>query len=269
MNPDDLRNLEPQFEEQEAEPPTSEAQEESAGGDPTEEQAPPEQEPVTYSLPGDLELDENQAAGLAEFYRWASDNPETVRAMDSYFAGESELVPRQKEPDPEPEPEIDYDDLDPAVAERLKRIDALEEEVRGLSTSQQASQMKTAQAVITQATEQFQTKYDLDDDTLEKVLQTTARLQILPGLAENSQDSIAAAAEAFETAYWATPELRQREIDRRVQAADEDAKRRRKASALNGSSGSIPRTNPDTDGDSRAAMVADLRAAMEEGSLGG
>ena len=98
-----------------------------------------------------------------------------------------------------------------------------------------------------------------------------AALQIVPTLmARNGGNAAEATKQALETAMWATPAFRekflQNQVDQYAQTVEQTAEKKRKASALAGSSGSVPRTapaqRPMTKAEREQAMIREVAEAM-------
>ena len=112
---------------------------------------------------------------------------------------------------------------------------------------------------------------DFTPQDIDALVNQVATLQIVPSLMKKHAGNAAAAmSEAMETALWATPQFRDRaiqsQIDQFAQTTEQTAQKKRKASALSGSSGSVARTAPDarpmTKAEREQAMIREVANAM-------
>jgi trans-aconitate methyltransferase len=112
---------------------------------------------------------------------------------------------------------------------------------------------------------------DFTPQDIDALVNQVATLQIVPSLMKkHSGNAAAAMSEAMETALWATPQFRDRaiqaQIDQFAQTTEQTAQKKRKASALSGSSGSVARTAPDarpmTKAEREQAMIREVANAM-------
>lgn len=112
---------------------------------------------------------------------------------------------------------------------------------------------------------------DFSANDLDVLVNQVASLQIVPALMKKHFGNAAAAmSEAMETALWATPQFRDRaiqaQIDQFAQTTEQTAQKKRKASALSGSSGAVARTAPDarpmTKAEREQAMIREVANAM-------
>jgi hypothetical protein len=228
-------------------------------------------------------LSNEEAQSLRDFYRWARQNPQHIQAFDAYLSGQAQIVPLGQQPPQSPvggqsaqagrdsQPAADpYEDLEPVVAERLREIDQIKERQLAWEREQQQQQFVVAQRAVGEGQTRFQQKMGLSDDEIETLAQEAAGLGMLPHMIQQTGDIVSAVEQTLETAYWRSPEWRSRELQRQVAQQQNDAKRQRKASSLSGSSGSVPRTSPEpsTAAERRDAMVAEIRQAQQDGSLG-
>lgn len=124
-------------------------------------------------------------------------------------------------------------------------------------------------AAISTAAESFRDAHGLSEAEMSQLMRETERLQILPAIASETDpfgqpkhNSISAATEAFDRVYWATPEFREREMAKVQGASAQDHRRQRRHAALGGTSGSVPRTNPEPKNQEEAfqQMVAELES---------
>lgn len=256
--------------EEETDEDEDQTDEGEGSGDTEGSTAPP---PVTNITIGERELPEDHVQNLLEFYDWARANPQAIAVFDAYLAGEVEMVQKgqKQEPEPEPEPEPDLEELisDPVLRREFENLRSwrreAEQQLQALNATREDEQRVQMQNAISDGTARFRDQYGLDDEQIRNLTAMVANGNVLGALVQQQGANADSVFSAFETAYWSTPEYREREVFRRM-ATDRQAKQRqRKAAALGGSSGSVPRTkDPKSPEERRAAMVADIRQAMEE-----
>lgn len=173
--------------------------------------------------------------------------------------------------------------IDPAAAQHMQ---ALQDRLDQMAASQQAQQQQVAQqqhqqqqailqAGLIAAKIEFQTKHGLTDADLDKVIQRTTSMQVIPGLiAQHPGDPKAAFVNGFEAAFYSDPQLRhaaiQREAAIEAERAAELARKKGRASSVGGNSGPVPRTAPArkplTPDQTTDAMAAEIEAAMANGA---
>jgi len=238
------------------------------------------------------EWEREQVEGLVEFYDWMAANPQAALDIDRYARGQARIAPledpaapqpqvQQVQP-PEPVDDSIYDDIDPAIAAKLRKIDELSASTQEIQERQQQAEqaqvqqvsqerMSQAQQAVRVGADNFATRMGLDPDTIQALQDEAAELEILPGLARQKGDFVAAVEESLEIAYWRNPKYRDQAIEARVNEQAQERKRTSKANALTGSSGSAPREAPQfdlaTEDGRRKAMVADLKASLNDGNL--
>jgi hypothetical protein len=294
--PDGAAEQEPEAEAQgegqdlgeQPDPAAAAAPEPPAGGQehpPAEgsEVAPPPSGPQRVRVL-DREFDEADAQALVEFYDWVRNNPQQAVAIDSYLRGQARLVPSDYDPagqaqvpagpstppaEPEPDP---LDDLDPAVAEvlreRLSKVDELSERLQTYEQSYEQAQARQWESQVSSAIQRGQetaaTKFGLSQDEVQELMGEAAGMNIVAPLLSQRGDPNAAVDEALEIAYWRSPKFREHALTKMALQEAESAKRQRKASALSGGSGSVPRTDktPSTSTDRRSAMVSEIAQAV-------
>jgi hypothetical protein len=248
-----------------------------------EGQQPPAEEPPAEGPRRvavlDREFDEHDARALVEFYDWVRQNPQQAMAIDSYLRGEAQLVPQgyqqsqpqqapqQQQAPPEPEHD-DLEDLDPALRDRLRRIDELEQRIQQYEQvsvqERQAQYQQQVAAAVQRGGQSAQQKYGLTEEEAQELLGEAAALNIVGPLAAQRGDPVVAVEEALEIAYWRSPKFREHALTKMAQQEAESAKRQRKASALSGGSGSVPRNQgaPSNPTDRRSAMVNEISQAL-------
>lgn len=183
----------------------------------------------------------------------------------------------------EPPPGLDLDD--PAIRTlyeqhlaQQQRVQNLEAFVQSQAQVQQANQAAQSTAMVRRASESFRQAHNLEQQDIEKLSNIAGRMQLIPALMSGTDpytglptrpDPLAAVERALEIAYFATPEYRDRENAAATARAKENATRKQRLAAVQGSSGSVPRTSPQpptNEQDRRSAMVRDM-AAMMDGSF--
>lgn len=251
---------------------------EGAGQDAPSASAPTDDDVIEWE---GRQLKRGEAKALVEFYDWARANPGAMQAFDAYLTGQYDLVPKGYVPQQQQqatgpiqqvqteEVEDPYEDLPPAVRDKLSKIDEYEQRFAALDQQQQVEQLAVAQTAVQKGTANFQTKFGLTDEDIAELSETTARMGILPNIARERGDMLTAVEEALEVAYWRTPKFRDLAFQRQQTEAAEDLKRQQRASALSGASGSTPRggTSPSNPSDRRVAMVNEITQAMRGGSI--
>lgn len=187
-------------------------------------------------------------------------------------------------------PPPDFDPSQYADPELARMVHDQQTALANLAAQQQAATQAQAQAQARQvqqeqarlqaeadiATAEFASTHGLDEATSQRLVQTAVSMQVIPSLyAKHGQDPRKAMNEALEIAYWTDPATRAQAIQSQVeqhlnQSADTDDKKRR-AAALSGAGGVVPRTPPAaqplTKDQREAAMISEIATAMN-GSLG-
>jgi hypothetical protein len=256
-------------------------QDDEAPGQPVVEEAPG---PDLIELDG-LQLRPEEASALKEFYEFAQENPQAMAGIDAYLSGDYVLTPAQQaqqmqaqQAPPngngyEPDEEDDWDDEDipPGVRARLDQMQAQMAQQQQVLISQQhvaqTAQQRAANEDIEMAASAYGDRRGLSEEEMSDLQNATGRLGVLPALvAKHNGNRIAALDEAFELAYWQTPEFRDREITRQAETSTKDRQRTTKAGKLSGSSGSQPREpqTPRTAEANREAMIAEIAQSMNE-----
>lgn len=196
----------------------------------------------------DVPVEDIQA--LLEFQAWSQQNPDKMKAFGQYLQGEAEFVVKQQQQQEQEQPQIDWDLIDPqfkAVYEaQQKQLEELAAAVQQQQAPVQQWQQKQIEDAIRQADEQIakatsqiteKFSLDLTPEEIEDLHNSTAALNILPGLREAIADPVEATATALEMAIFRTPKFREKIIGQQV--ASERAKdKRHLASTVSGTSGS-------------------------------
>lgn len=259
--------------------------------EPVEDQAPevepepePEPEPVTddaeFELPDGSKMSVGRLRELAALDHTFRSSPEIQRrvtdALQPSLGGEpaaapvgTVLPPSQAPAAVAPPPELDLEDpiaryvwtqtqAHAAEVQALKQtIDAQNETQRQLQANQAAVGLAAARNNVAQ-------RYGLNPDELAQVEQTAGRVANLQGLINEEGGSIErAAVRAMEVAIASDPQMRNRLIQPTESQADKT--RKTKLSALAGTSGSAPRTEPATPLSNKQkveAMAADIARAV-------
>lgn len=221
--------------------------------------------------PGELE-------GYIQLAEWAAQlTPEQQLAINNALTNPSMYIaPQQQQtqtpvPDPTPDPLVEEFGEDHPLIQRIKQLEANQQQVSQLSVEQQQRQMLENIAVGAQS---FRTRYeDLSDIELEQLQGAVAQSRIFPGFVQANNGDIAKGMEAaLDYAYWQNPAYREREIQKQYAKVEEqkkeEAARKRKASSVtstggNGASRTAP--PPKTNDDRWAAVAAGLGEAMNNG----
>ncbi len=243
---------------------------------PPEEPTPQEPTPPVEDL---LDIDgeklrREEARALLEFRKWAIEHPKEITEFSEYLDGKRTFAdPNAQQAQPPvapPEEEDDLADLPQGVRARLQELDLLREQVGGL-------QMQTFQDIrnrnlgaIEQAARAFQSKYGLNEATIEQLQAETARAGVFPAMVQSAGGDVERGAlDAFEAIYFRNPENRQRELDRITTANKGATDRQRKAGKLAGSGGTTPRAPESTKltpEQRQAAIIAEIAAHQRGGS---
>lgn len=169
--------------------------------------------------------------------------------------------------------------LDPAAAAHMQ---ALQDRLDQMAASQQQQQQQQAQvefnrqqsilqAGLIAAKDEFKAKHGLSDDDLNRVIDRTTQMQVIPGLIQRHVgDPKSAFVNGFEAAFYSDPVLRhaaiQREAAIEAERAAELTRKKGRASSVGASSGPVPRTAPArkplTSDQTVDAMAAEIEAAM-------
>lgn len=258
---------------------------EGAEGAPTPPAAEEPPAPDVFQINDELALTREEATNWAQFQQYLRDNPVVAARLQTALEAEEAAAttpptpPAAETPPTREIPEgIDLDD--PAIAalwnqhtatlDHIARLEATVQAHDQYVTNTSQQQMET---LLNQARVTFKEKHSLTEAEMQKVYDVTGRLQVLPALLSpvdpvtgtpRQIDPLSAMGEAFELARWNIPELREREMQLKVDEQKTDTKRKQKLSSLGGSSGSTPRTVPEpkTQAERREAMIAAVAAAQ-------
>jgi hypothetical protein len=256
---------------------TDEAPDESRSGGDADDSPQPAAAGLTV---GDRTLTSEQAEQALAVYDWASQlTPQHMQAINALLSGQYRLepvdAPAAQAAQPEPQVEDDLDELEPAVAQRIRDLEA---RLEAVTATQDNGEQERITAALQHGAQQFAAEYKLEPAEMERLEQAIVQYQSLTGHIRYTGDYAAGMRSALEQAYWADPELRSRALNAQiVEQAAKDAETRqqtsakkRKAGSLSGSGGSVPRTAPvpSTPQDKRAAMVAEIASVTGSGQAG-
>lgn len=256
------------------------------GGDGAEgAPAPPaaDPDPNLIEVADGLVMTKEEAASWANFQLYLRENPHVAEAvtaaLESAENPPAPTAPAPSAPTTREVPEgIDLDD--PAIAALWGQHTATLDHIARLEATVQAhdqyvnhSSQQQMESLLNQARATYKEKHNLSDEEMTRVYDVAGRLQVLPALLSpvdpltgtpRKADPLAAMQEAFEMARWSIPELREREMQLKVDEQKTTTKRKQKLSSLGGSSGSSPRTVPEpkTQSERRDAMIAAVAAAQ-------
>jgi len=189
-------------------------------------------------------------------------------------------------------PRVDPNDfLDPQLAQYVQQITAQQNAViaqqQQMLADYQAQQQQIAQSQYQQEHQRMLQQVEVGQNQfaelhpnftaqeIDFIASQAAALQIVPTLmARNGGNAAAATQEALETAMWSTPAFREKaiqsQVDQYAQTVEQTSEKKRKASALAGSSGSVPRTapaqRPMTKAEREQAMIREVAEAMNGAS---
>jgi hypothetical protein len=158
------------------------------------------------------------------------------------------------------------------IAQQQQMLANYQEQQQQIAQTQyQQEQQRMLQQVEIGQAEFSEAHPDFTAQEIDLIATQAAALQIVPTLmARNGGNAIAATKEALETAMWATPQFREKviqsQVDQYAQTVEQTSEKKRKASALAGSSGSVPRTapaqRPMTKAEREQAMIREVAEAM-------
>lgn len=204
------------------------------------------------------------------------------RIVDYYNGGGGAPAPiaQQVSPPPPPVPAFDPSSLDltdPSVAalysyltEQQATIESLRQSQTQIANQSYEAMRVQTDALYKRAADSFRESRSLDDTEMDRVASVAARLNVLPALMSgvdpltglpSRPDPITAMTRALDIAYNSIPEYAAK-----VKAAAEQTQRRhnsrkQKLAAVQGSSGSVPRT-PAPPADPKQAMIQEVAAMM-------
>lgn len=251
---------------------------------PPDPSTPPTPEAPELLQIGQYSFTPEQTGALEELITWAQSlPPEAHAAINGYLSGTHVLVDVNDYQQPQvpvqgsgmgapapvpvgsqagaptaPAPLNPDDYLDPAMARELQAMrDQLAAIQQQTVTVQQQTQQQQAAAIQARQAAAYEqalevAKYSMaqdfgcDDADLNALINVAARMQITPALvAANPNAPHLAFRQALETAYFADPTFRSRELDRirQQEAADAQAtaERKRRASSLSPTGAPVPR----------------------------
>lgn len=253
-------------------------------GEPVVEPEGDEAAETTYEVSGQ-QLTQKELEDLVELQQFIANNEKFASHLQSFFQPSTEpaavipedvpatSIPTGVNPewlkDPAYKSLVDY-----TAAQTAPVLQQLTEIKQALD--QQRLQSLQAHADAAAAT--FAEKMGLNEDEVAKVRRTAASMNIMHTFLQGvdpttgkpiTPDPQHAAYRSMEVAYWAMPEMRERQVSNQLTAATESKKKRAKAASLAGSSGSASRTpTTPTSKDPREAMTQALTEMMEQkGSL--
>lgn len=240
-------------------------------------------EPTTTPVTDDPQappLTPDELAQLQSIRDAIQSDPALRDRIVEYYNGGGGAVPIAQPTTPPPVPAFDPSTLDltdPSVAalySYLTEQQATIEQLRASQTqianqSYEAMRVQT-DALYKRAADSFRASRSLDDTEMDRVAGVAARLNVLPALMSgvdpltglpSRPDPITAMTRALDIAYNSLPEYAAK-----VKAAAEQTQRRhnsrkQKLAAVQGSSGSVPRT-PAPPADPKQAMIQEVAAMM-------
>ncbi len=241
--------------------PSPEASDAGADDAPPEAPAPAS---TRFDLAG-VEVDQREAEAMRDMYRYLVNNEQALRDIDAYMRGEATIAPRKQQAPPPPK-EDDLEGVDPAIRARFDEMEEMRRRLESIESSRGEQERAVATTAVGKGMELFQARYGLTDEDMTQLEKEATALAILPQIAQQTGDMIAAVERTLDIAYWQNPTYRDREISRQKEADSQDRKRQNKAGALAGGSGSNPRANQQFDTSTKdgreQATVEAFRAAM-------
>lgn len=237
-------------------PPDGDVETEEEGGEPVAlspgEEVPPGEEaeppvPAEAIRLGDIEIPAERAGALGQFYAWAQTDEGASWVQFLGSLTEAGLSPAQVaaflKPQGEgtaaPPPEDEY--VDPEIKALRDQLTTTNQALEQVQAQVRQNAVNSMQAVIAKATNDFVAAHGLNAEEMAKVKDFTTQRQLVAGI--GGTDAHSALMEAFETAYWAMPDFRQRELDRQATQQQATQKKNRKLAAVGGTNGSTPAKN--------------------------
>lgn len=265
----------------------------STGGS-DEGSEPPPPPPAPYVTVGDREFSESDIRQAVQIRDWATSLSDPQReAIDALFSGQYQLVPvgeqapggnptGQGAPSPGGAPANVPPEIPAEEWEELPesfRTQFLDMQQRVNSLAQGDLEVRRQQVIenLNSGVQTFMQRHNLDEATVTPIQEQLAAMGVMPGYVQAANGDYTKAMDmALEAVYWSDPNYRKAEIDRQAaeqveverERAKTDATRQRKAGALSGSSGSVPRekSGPMTPADRKAAMAREIGEAMGRGA---
>jgi DNA-binding transcriptional MerR regulator len=224
------------------------------------EQPPPPAEAIRL---GEIEIPAERAGALGQFYAWAQTDEGSAWVQFLGSLTEAGLSPQQVaaflKPQGEggtaapPTPEDEY--TDPDIAALREQITAQNTQLEQLQQRVQQNAIGNMSAIIAKATNDFVSRHGLTGEEMEKVKTFTEARNLVGGI--QGTDAHSALMEAFETAYWAMPDFREKELQRQQDQKQAEAKKNRKLAAVGGTNGST-RAKP------KSVKAEDITRAMAD-----
>lgn len=232
---------------------------------------------------GDREIPAAEVEEALALKAWGDGlDANSVEAIGALLSGDYILVPRaeyeasqsastqQSQSNQPADTDDDTDDyLDPRAA---AEIAALKQQVGSLTQTYQQTAADDMRLQINAAKESYAEKMNLNPTELAELESRLVGMRVLPALAQNAPNYQAAVEQGLDLAYWNTESFRERELDTRLTDTREEQKvtqtRKRKASALSGSGGSVSRSEKQpaaTPATRLEQMAADIRTHMSGG----
>lgn len=216
--------------------------------------------------------------GYLQLAEWAAGlTPEQQQAINNALVNPQAYTQPVGTQQPTPQPDEDPEYV--ALVEEfgadhplIKRLQRLEQNTQQFAQTQAQITQQEILHKINAGTEVFKAKYELTDDEVYQLQGAVARSGLFPGFVSSLGDHSLAIQQAMDYQYHITPEFRQREIDKQLEAtrAQQQAAdtRKRKASSVSGTGGNgADRTTPPpkTTEDRWAAVAAGIAEAQNNG----
>lgn len=216
--------------------------------------------------------------GYLQLAEWAAGlTPEQQQAINNALVNPQaytqpvDTTPKPTTPDEDPEYAALIEEFG-ADHPLIKRLQRLEQNTQQFAQTQAQITQQEILHKINAGTEVFKAKYELTDDEIYQLQGAVARSGLFPGFVSSLGDHSLAIQQAMDYQYHITPEFRQREIDKQLEAtrAQQQAAdtRKRKASSVSGTGGNgADRTTPPpkTTEDRWAAVAAGIAEAQNNG----
>lgn len=267
----------PTEESQETTPETEDAPEDDPELDDDGEPEVPEPaptEPERYTFRGQ-ELTAEQVEALLALDNQLKSDPKFVEHVGTYFNPPAPPTTPQAS-GPPTDPELDEYLANPAFKKLYDINRAAMEEIERLKADQStvtqdlaARRRQENEGYVNAAVATFKDQFSVSPDELTKVRDAAAKMELVPVLMRGidpitgqqfAPDPVSCIRRAMEIAYWQIPELRDREIQKQIEAKAKTTTRRKTSSALSGSGGSAPRQTapPKNEAERRQAMIAEI-----------
>lgn len=188
------------------------------------------------------EPNQAEVEGLFSLAEWANSlTPQQQADIQAAYLGQGNQSQTQTPPTPEPDPlDEEYAD-DPTLGPLYKRLQEMQANMERLAQGNAESYQQQVLRGLETGANSFKEKYGVSDNELAALQGAVGSLGILPAFVQAHNSPEAGITAALDYVYWQTPEFRNREIQRQIEAQAEaekqHAQRKRKASSVTGTGG--------------------------------